>query len=58
MVKVLIPDKPSLKDIVQSAKTNIWKKAIKVKYKAILANVTWVYISYPKHNIFLLTYEL
>lgn len=41
---------PSFKDVLQLAKTYAWKKAIKVEYKTLLANDTWILIDRPKHQ--------
>ena len=41
---------PSLKDTFRSSEANVWKEAMRVEYKALLANGTWVLVDRPKHQ--------
>lgn len=45
-----MPDMPSLKNALQSAETDAWRKAMKIKYGALLVNVTWILVNLSEHQ--------
>lgn len=42
------PDMPSIKDALRSDEADVWRKVIKIEYKALIANDTWILLDCPK----------
>lgn len=50
--KASIPDMPFLKDALNCQETDTWREVIRIKYEALIANGTQIFVDRPKdHHI-------